>query len=85
MKFGFNNNGGKMFRLKNLKNGFYEIHKSGGPAFQGTPKLIFEKAIELGVHREDLTHAVNELTVKNDDYAEFGMFGRFIFTSKNKS
>ena len=73
-----------MFRLRDLKNGFFQIHKQGGPAFEGTPRLLFDKAVMLGIKPQELAYAVQELQKKDDDYAEFGINGTFIFTKKDK-
>jgi hypothetical protein len=80
----FGNVGGKMFRLRDLKNGLFEIHKSSGEAWQGTPKILFNKAMQLGVPEPELTKAVHRLTASGDDYADFERDGRFKMTAKGK-
>ena len=72
-----------MFRLRDLKNGLYQIHKKNGPAYEGTPKLIFKRAVQLGVVEEELTAAVTQLTYYGHDYADFGVYGRLMWTKKN--
>lgn len=73
-----------MFRLRDLKNGMFQIHKKNGPAFEGTPFSIFKEAVKMGVVQKDLIFAVNELKVQNHDYADFNDYGRFRFTKRNQ-
>ena len=67
-----------VFRLRDLKNGLYQIHKKNGPAFEGTPKSIFEKAVQLGVNVDDLTYSVNVMKTQHAHYADFDPSGRCI-------
>jgi hypothetical protein len=80
----FGSVGEKMFRLRDLKNGLFEIHKQHGEAWQGTPKILFNKALSWGIPESELTKAVNKLTATGDDYADFESNGRFKFTQKGK-
>lgn len=73
-----------MYRLRDLKNGLFQIHKKSGEAWEGTPKILFNKAMNLGVPEGELTKAVHRLTATGDDYADFESDGRFKFTSKGK-
>ena len=73
-----------MFRLRDLKNGVYQIHKKDGEAFEGTLKAIFRASVELGVRVPDFELAVNEMTKNGHDYAEFGIFGRFIYSATDR-
>lgn len=73
-----------MFRLRDLKNGLYQIHKKDGPAFEGTPMSIFQEAVKLGVKQEDLVLAAHSLKEKNHDYADFTDSGRLKLTSVNR-
>lgn len=75
----------KSYRLRDLKNGLFQIHSTHYGAYEGTPGVIFNQAKRMGIHEEDLKVAVNELHNNHHDYAEFGMFGRFLFTAKDKS
>lgn len=81
----FSTNGGdrKMFRLRDLKNGLYQIHKEKGPAYEGTPMSIFTQAVRMGIVQKELIAAVHMLTKNQDDYADFNDYGRLKFTRKN--
>lgn len=72
-----------MFRLRDLKNGLFQIHKKNGQAFEGTPRSIFSVAIKMGIEEKELAYAVNQLQASNHDYADFGVNGRFLFTKKD--
>lgn len=72
-----------MFRLRDLKNGQYQIHKSNGPAYEGTPLLIFTQAVKMGVNQKELIQAVHILTKSDHDYADFNDFGRLTKTKRN--
>lgn len=73
-----------MFRLRDLKNGFYQIHKEKAGAFEGTPTLIFTQAIKWGVVEKELIAAVHMLSRNDDDYADFNDYGRLKWTKKNQ-
>lgn len=73
-----------MFRLRDLKNGLYQIHMTSGPAFEGTPRSIFHKAINLGVKEQALVKAVNLINLNNYDYADFYSSGEFKVAARNK-
>lgn len=72
-----------MFRLRDLKNGFYQIHKKGGQAFEGTAKSIFIQAVVMGVRKEDLTYSVDYMANNRLDYADFDRIGRLMAVKKN--
>lgn len=73
-----------MFRIRDLKNGFYQVHKKDGQAFEGTPNLLFKKAIELGIQEKELIKAVNKLEETGHDFADFGIYGTLSFIGKGK-
>ncbi len=73
-----------MFRLRRRKDGNFEVHAYNGAAFEGTEQAITIAAQELGMHAEDIEIAKQELKRLDHDYAEFGIRGRFIFTSTDK-
>jgi hypothetical protein len=76
----------KMFRLRDLKNGLYQIHsEKHGKAYEGTPKLLFLTAVQLGIRQRDLVLAVRTLQKNNDDYAEFSDSGSLLYTKKDSS
>lgn len=72
-----------MFRLRDLKNGFYQIHKKNGPAFEGTALSIFQEAVKMGVGQSDLVYAAHKLKERGHDYADFESNGKLKHTKKN--
>lgn len=72
-----------MFRLRILKSGLFQIHKLNGRAFEGDPRSILDKAVKMGVQKEDLTYAIDELQKYHHDYADFSVSGRLLWTKKN--
>lgn len=74
-----------MYRLRDLKNGLYQIHSSRHrPAYEGTPKSVFALAVQIGVQQDDLVYAVNFLNKNGHDYADFDDSGRFLNTKTGK-
>lgn len=73
-----------MFRIRDLKNGFYQVHKKNGPAFEGTPNILFKKAVELGIQEKELVYAVLRLGNENNDYADFDNDGRLKTISRGR-
>lgn len=72
------------FRIRDLKNGLYQVHtRKGGQAYEGTPRSLFAKAIELGIKEEHLAKAVVIMSEKNHDYADFSPTGYMMATKKN--
>lgn len=72
-----------MYRLRDMKNGFFQIHQEKGQAFEGTPISVFAAAVKMGVMQKDLAQAVELLQQKNHDYADFNDYGRLTITKKN--
>ncbi len=72
-----------MFRLRDLKNGLYQIHKQNGQAFEGTPLSIFTQAVKMGVVQKELLVAVEQLKMNSHDYADFNDYGRLKWTKRN--
>lgn len=66
-----------------MKNGLYQIHKLDGPAYEGQPGAIFETALKLGIPLLELNTAISELEGRNNDYADFDVRGKFMYTTKN--
>lgn len=73
-----------MYRLRDLKNGLWQIHVSNGPAYEGTFSKIYRECVRLGLPHKEIEDAVVELRNNEDDYAEFGVFGTFMFTMRDK-
>lgn len=69
-----------MYRLRDLKNGKYQIHVSKGPAFEGDRKSILKKCLAIGIRVSCFRAAVKELRKLDHDYAEFGVFKSFMYT-----
>lgn len=69
--------------LRDLKNGLYQIHSAKHGAFKGALNSTFWEAVKWGVEAKELNYAVKHLAESGDDYADFGVFGSFIFSSKN--
>lgn len=78
-KFG----GNGMYRLRDLKNGKYQIHAMDGAAYEGDVRPIFKKCIELGLNPAEVEEAILDMKRQNHDYAEFGVFKTYIFSAKN--
>lgn len=73
-----------MFRLRDLKNGLYQIHSSSHTkAYEGTPMSVFAQAVKMGVQQRELIAAVNNLTKLGHDYADFNDYGRLVKTQRN--
>lgn len=73
-----------MFRIRDLKNGLYQVHKKNGPAFEGTPNLLFKKAVEMGIQEKELVFAVLRLSNEGHDYADFDGTGRLKYLKRGK-
>ena len=74
-----------MFRLKDLKDGRFQVHAHNGAAFEGTEEAITIAAEELGMHPADVILAKEEMRKLGHDYAEFGIRGRFLYTVADRS
>lgn len=75
-----------MYRLRNLKNGLFQIHSTKyRTAFEGTPETLFHKAQAMGIPESELSKAVNEMLARGDDYADFGIYGHFIWSKRNSN
>lgn len=76
--------GNGMYRLRDLKNGKYQIHVNNGPAFEGTMKVIVKKCVELKLHLDEVEEAIVDLSRLGHDYAEFGVFGHYMYTLRDE-
>jgi hypothetical protein len=72
-----------MYRLRDLKNGRYQIHVNNGPAYEGSLTSIVRECTRLGLKFDQVEVAVLELNRLDDDYAEFGVFGHFMYTVRD--
>jgi len=77
------NNGGFMYRLRDLKTGIYQIHSKTGKAFEGTLTAIKTQAVGMGIKSQEFDIAIFELEYHDHDYADFGILGWFIMTGKD--
>lgn len=66
--------------LKDLKNGLYQIHSEYNGAFEGTISAIFKRIKKWGINENDFIYATRLLKETGDIYADFGIFGRFLYT-----
>ncbi len=73
-----------MYRLRDLKNGQYQIHKKNGMAYEGTKDGIAHAAVKLGVDEKELGFAFEELEKRGHTVAEFGVYGKLIFTDRDQ-
>lgn len=71
-------------RLRDLKNGLYQIHFYDGKAYEGNLAQISVQATRRGVDDQDLVTAILEMEETGDTYAEFGILGRFLYTASDK-
>lgn len=69
------------FRLRRVDTNTFQLHVQYGPSFEGTRVAIFLKAVEFGIEPAEFDLAVAEMERKNHQYAEFGIFGRFLFSA----
>lgn len=72
------------YRMRDLKNGSFQIHSTNDGAFEGSIVQILAIGLQWGLHEEDMIQAVLEMEEEGTDYAEFGTMGRLIFTAKDK-
>lgn len=82
MNYEFKENNGP-FRLKDLKNGMFQIHSKKFGAYEGTLRPILDTAMRWGINCNELKYALEDL-IKGYDYSEFGIFGGYLY-SKNKN
>lgn len=73
-----------MYRLRDLKNGKFQIHVNNGPAYEGTLKQILRECKRFRMNLDEVEIAIMELHRLDDDYAEFGIFGSFMFTMRDE-
>lgn len=69
-----------MFRIRDLKNGLYQVHKKNGPAFEGELKQIAKKGKYMGINIDHMLMAIEKLCLNDHDYADFNDKGLLIYT-----
>lgn len=80
----YNRRNSSVYRLRSLGNNKYQVHKNSGPAFEGTRKLILRAAVEMGINAADFRYAIKEMRKYGHDYADFGVYGRFLYTQSDR-
>lgn len=73
-----------MYRVRSLKNGTFQFHMQNGPAFVGSRLAITTTAVDFGVDADELEFALAEMVKLDHDYAEFGIYGTFLFSDYDK-
>lgn len=61
----------------------YQLHVENGPAYEGTELAITLMAEETGLDPRDIEYAKDEMRKLGHDYANFGVYGRFLFTGSD--
>lgn len=80
----YHNKTNKSFRIRDLKNGLYQIHfYDGSVALEGGLEAMFRIILKKNIAWAELEEAVLEMNRNDDDYAEFGMLGTFLFSAKD--
>jgi len=70
-----------MYRLKfKPETESFEIHSSKYGAFSGPFLKIYRKAVEMGVEPLEIKYALEEFAKNDHNVAEFGIWGKFIFS-----
>lgn len=72
--------GDSMYRLRDLKNGKFQIHVKDGEAYEGTLNMILRQCLKIGLDLNEVETAILELEFMGHDYAEFGVFGTFMYS-----
>lgn len=73
-----------MYRIRDLKNGKFQIHSFDGKAFEGNLKAILKKCDDFRLTYSEVEDALVDLRIKNHDIAEFGINGTYMFTYKDE-
>lgn len=71
-------------RLRRTNQGLFQIHMKGRQSYEGSPQLIFQQAVKYGLNPSEVSLAMDLLVRNQDDYAEFGIFGSLIYTTKDE-
>lgn len=71
------------YRLRDLKNGAYQIHCGDGTAFEGPELAITKACVELGIQESEVQYAKTEMRKFNHDWANFGVNGTFLYTGRD--
>lgn len=70
-----------MYRLKFIPDRkVYQIHSRTSGAFEGNLWEIKQKACQMGLESREFDMAVHEMIKYGHSVAEFGIYGKFIFT-----
>lgn len=80
----FNNFSGAL-RLRYVpKRDVFQIHSSNRGAFEGSLKEVWQKMHwDFEIDNKEIRYALAEMERKSHNVADFGIFGSFLFTTKN--
>lgn len=53
-----------------------------GMSFTGNMKTVFKRLVERGIIFEEIEMGIIDLELNDLDIAEYGMFGRYMFSTK---
>ena len=78
-------NPGAGFRLRYVPGkDLYQIHSGEHGAFEGPLRLIWQKMVwEFEIENSEIRYALSEMADKGHNVANFGIFGGFLFTTKD--
>jgi hypothetical protein len=72
------------YRLKDLKNGLFQVHSKFDGAYEGTPTIIFHKAKQMGINPLELKRAVDLLNREDKHAADFDGDGNLVVVWKTE-
>lgn len=75
---------GKSCRIRDLKNGKYQIHFYSGEAFEGSLQQITRLALRKALEFKSFENAIVEMEQTGNTYAEFGIFGTLLYTAQDE-
>ena len=75
---------GASCRVKNLKNGLYQIHFYTGFVYEGSLEKVSKIAFHHNIDRDEVHQAIFEMQEYGHTYAEFGIFGMLLYTAGNE-
>jgi hypothetical protein len=68
-----------MYRVKNLKNGLYQLHSKKYGAFEGTRENIIGKCLQMDLDAKDIAYVFRQFDENNKDMADFGVLGGLLY------
>lgn len=73
-----------MFQLYDHGNNVWEICSEKQGSFKSGFELVIRKAINWGIPFRELEMAVESMLRNDDDYADFGIYKTFLFSTKTR-